>query len=166
MKLYEINREIEDILENSIDMETGEISEDAIERLNALQMERDAKVENIALWHKDLMAEAKAISDEIKALQERKKSLEKKMDWQESYLTFALDGQKYESPKVAITYRKSQAVEIYDMDRFIEDHKDDPDVVNVKVEWSANKTNIKKMLKEGQEIDGAVLVERQNMQIK
>ena len=166
MKLYEINREIEEILESSIDMETGEISSEAVERLNALQMEKDAKVENIALWHKDLMAEAKAIADEIKALQERKKSLERKMEWQESYLSYALAGQKYESPKVSITYRKSQAVEISDMDSFLEGYKDNPDLVNVKVEWTANKVNIKKMLKEGQEIDGAVLVERQNMQIK
>lgn len=166
MNLYEINREIEEILENSIDMETGEISEDAISRLNELQLAKDQKVENVALWYKNLMAESKAIADEIMVLQARKKSLDKRMEWQKEYLQFALDGNKYESPKVAITYRKSQSVEISDMDSFIEGYKDNPELVNVKVEWSANKTNIKKMLKEGQEIDGAVLVEKQNMQIK
>lgn len=166
MKLYEINREIEEILENAIDLETGEISEEAIQRLKELQLEKDAKVENVALWHKNLLAESKAIADEIKSLQDRKRSLERKMAWQENYLQFALDGKKYESPRVAITYRKSTAVEIADMDKFIVNHREDPDMVTTKVEYAPNKSKIKEILKSGSEIDGAVLVEHQNMQIK
>ena len=164
--LYEINAQIEQIYESAVDMETGEINPEAIEVLEALQMQRDAKIENVALWHKNCLAESKAIADEIKALQERKKRLESKINWMDNYLEFALQGQKFETAKVQISYRKSQAVEIDDMDKFIEGYKDNPDLVNVKVEWTANKNNIKKMLKDGQEIMGAVLVERQNMQIK
>ena len=164
--LYEINAQIEQIYESAVDFETGEINPEAIEALEALQMQRDAKIENVALWHKNCLAESKAIADEIKALQERKKRLESKINWMDNYLEFALQGQKFETAKVQISYRKSQAVEIEDMDKFIEGYKDNPDLVNVKVDFTANKTNIKKMLKDGQEIMGAVLVERQNMQIK
>ena len=166
MNLYEINREIEDILECSIDMETGEISDEAIERLNELQLERDAKVENVALWHKNLMAESKAIADEIKALQERKKALDRKMEWQENYLNYALDGHKFESPKVMVSYRRSTAVEIDDVEKFIEENKFNTVLVNEKVEWTPNKTAIKNLLKEGKEVNGARLVDRQNLQIK
>jgi len=166
MTLYEINQEIESVLENAIDLETGEISEEALQKINELQIAKDAKVENVALWHKNLIAESKAIADEIKALQERKKSIEKKLEWQERYLELALQGQKFETAKVQISYRKSQAVEIDDLDKFIVGYKDNPDLVTVKIDYAPNKTEIKKMLKEGQEIMGAVLVERQNMQIK
>lgn len=166
MTLYEINHEIESVLENAIDLETGEISEEALQRINELQMAKDVKVENVALWHKNLLAESKAITEEIRNLQARKKSLESKLKWQESYLEYALQGSKFESPKVAITYRKSTAVEIADVARFIEEHKDDPDLVATKVDYLPNKTQIKALLNDGQVIDGATLVEHQNMQIK
>lgn len=164
--LYNIDAQIEQIYETAVDMETGEINPEAIEALEALQMERDAKIENVALWHKNVLAESKAIADEIKALQERKKRLESKINWMDNYLEWALQGQKFETPKVAITYRKSTAVEIEDVDEFVKGYKDNPDLVTVKIDYAPNKTEIKKMLKEGQEIMGAVLVERQNMQIK
>ena len=166
MTLYEINHEIESVLENAIDLETGEISEEALQRINELQMAKDVKVENVALWHKNLLAESKAITEEIRNLQARNKSLESKLKWQESYLEYALQGSKFESPKVAITYRKSTAVEIADVARFIEEHKDDPDLVATKVDYLPNKTQIKALLNDGQVIDGATLVEHQNMQIK
>ena len=51
MKLYEIDEQIL----NCIDAETGEIID--ADMLNALQMERDAKIEGVALWIKDLKAE-------------------------------------------------------------------------------------------------------------
>lgn len=166
MNLYEINRQIEEICETAIDPETGEVAEDAIEALNALAIERDTKIENVALWHKNVLAESKAIADEIKALQDRKKSIEKKLEWQERYLEWALQGQKFETAKVQISYRKSQAVEIDDLGKFILRYMDKPDLVTVRTDYAPNKSSIKAMLKEGQEIDGATLVERQNMQIK
>ena len=166
MTLYEINKEIESVLENAIDLETGEITEEAMRRLLELQMAKDTKVENVALWHKNLVAESKAIVDEIRALQDRKKSIEKKLEWQERYLEWALQGQKFETAKVQISYRKSQAVEIEDLGKFIARYMDKPDLVTVRVDYSPNKTQIKAMLNDGQVIDGATLVQHQNMQIK
>ena len=63
MKLYEIDREIE----ACIDFDTGEILDS--ERLDALQMERAAKLEGVACWIKNLTADAKAFREEEKALQ-------------------------------------------------------------------------------------------------
>ena len=49
--------EIEEQILNCVDLETGEIIDE--EALANLSMERDTKVENIALWIKNLLAEAK-----------------------------------------------------------------------------------------------------------
>ena len=164
MTLYDIDRQIESLLEASVDMETGEIKPEAFEDLEALQMARDAKIENIALWHKNLLSDTKALADEIKALQDRKKRLERKLDWLDGYLEQSLQGQKFETSKVAISFRKSQAVHIADAEAFIRGYKDNPELVET--DYSIKKANIKKMLKEGQEILGAELVENKNMQIK
>ena len=61
MKLYEIDEQIL----GCIDAETGEIID--ADMLNALQIERDAKIENVALWIKDLKAEAEAYKAEKQA---------------------------------------------------------------------------------------------------
>ena len=49
--LYEIDTEIL----NCIDLDTGEILD--VERLNALQVEKSKKIENVALYIKELKAE-------------------------------------------------------------------------------------------------------------
>lgn len=163
--LYEINKQIEEAFAKAIDPETGEISEEAIELINALQMEKDAKIENVALWHKNTVADIKAIADEIKALQDRKKRLEAKQAWMDKYLESALNGQKFETPKVAITYRKSTTVEIPDVPKFVR-YYSDTDYVIEKVDYAPDKAAIKEAIKAGESIEGAALVEHQNMQIK
>ena len=58
MTIYEIDQAIM----NCVDVETGEIID--TEQLDKLQMERDAKLENVACWIKDLKAEAEALKNE------------------------------------------------------------------------------------------------------
>ena len=61
MKLYEINEQIMACIDN----ETGEIID--TDKLNELQIAKDEKIENLALWYKDLLAEANALKEEKKA---------------------------------------------------------------------------------------------------
>ena len=164
MNIYEIDKEIESVFLNAIDPETGEISEEAVARLDALQMERAQKIENVALWHKNAVAESKAIADEIKALQDRKKSIDNKIEWQKRYLEHSLNGERFETPKVAVSYRKSEAVEFYDEASFADFYADDETIVSTV--RKVNKTAIKKLLKAGENVVGAYIVERQNIQIK
>lgn len=63
--LYEINQEIL----NCVDMETGEIID--MDKLGELQLAFDVKVENIALWIKNLLSDAEAIKAEKLKLAER-----------------------------------------------------------------------------------------------
>ena len=62
MTIYEIDNRIAEL----VDPETGELLD--YEAFAELAMEREAKIENMALWYKDLTAEAKAIREEERAL--------------------------------------------------------------------------------------------------
>lgn len=84
--LYEINNEIL----NCVDLETGEIVD--MEKLEALQLAFDEKVEGIACWVKNLLADAKAIKEEKDALAARQKNCENKAASLKEYLSSALGG--------------------------------------------------------------------------
>ena len=73
--LYELTAQIENF-ELEVDEETGEITN--LDELDALQMERDEKIENIALWVKNLTADAAAIKAEAQNLTKRQKAAENK----------------------------------------------------------------------------------------
>lgn len=151
MTLYEIDAAILDC----IDAETGEIIDP--DRLDALQMERDVKIENVAIWQKECVAEAEAIAAEIRKLTARKQSAERKAESLKAYLMMALDGQKFRTPRVSVSYRKSQAVVVDDLDLI------DPKYLKVKTE--PDKTALKDALKAG-DVAGAHIEERMNVVIQ
>ena len=155
MNIYEIEQAIMDL----VDPETGEIAD--FDALDALSMARDEKIENVALWIKNLVAEAKAIREEEKALAERRRAAETKADSLQRYLDRILDGNKFSTPKVAISYRKSKAVEIADEEAFIK-----AGAYLVPQDPKIDKKAISEALKNGTVIAGAELVERNNIQIK
>lgn len=68
--------EIESAIMDCVDAETGEIINE--EQLNALLMERNAKLEGVALWIKNLESDAAAIRAEREALEKRQKVAENK----------------------------------------------------------------------------------------
>lgn len=151
--LYEINEEIL----SCVDMETGEIID--MDKLQELQMKFDDKVEGVALWIKNLLSEAAAIKAEKDKLAERQKACENKAKNLKEYLSKFLDGQKFKTAKVSITYRKSDSVEVENVSML-------PKEFLKFAEPEVRKTELKKALKDGVEIAGATLVERQNIQIK
>ncbi len=157
MTIYEIDQSIASL----VDPETGEISD--FDAFAGLQMEREAKVESMALWVKNLNAEADAIKAEKDNLADREKSLRNKIERLRNYLSEILQGEKFSSPKVAISYRKSTAVEIADEAEFI---SRGPKEYLIPQPPKIDKKAISESLKSGKEIPGASLVERDNIQIK
>lgn len=151
--LYEIDAQIMEC----VDFETGEIID--VERLEALQMEFNSKVEGIALWIKNLVAEAKMVKEEKDNLAARQKACENKAESLKKYLGNALGGEKFKTSRVSISYRKSESVEVADISLL------DDDYLKFK-EPEADKTKIKKALKDGIELEGVILVEKNNIQIK
>ena len=165
MTLYEIDHGLAEAFEKAIDPETGEIiDEEAWATLEALQMAREDKLENVALWVKDLNAEAAAVREEEKNLAKRRQSAEKKAESLKGYLAYALNGaERFKAAKVAISWRRSETVELLE--------GVDPvtlplEYQRVKVSVEPDKTKLKDALKAGEEIPGVELVEKQNLQIK
>ena len=161
MSLYHIDRELESL----VDHETGEVLD--FEAFEALQMARDAKIEGVLCWTKNLAAEAKAIREEEKELADRRKELERKREKLLDYAEKALGGAAFQTAKCAVTYRKSTAVEITDMDavvRWCMDNGYDGKITYAQP--TVSKTDIAPLLKAGMAVTGAELCERSNMGVK
>lgn len=153
MNLYEINQEILSL----VDPDTGEILD--FEAFAELQMEREQKIENIVLWHKNLVAEAAALKAEKDAFAEREKAAKNKAESLKKYLDTILQGQPLKTTKFSVTYRKSEQTVIDDISKI-------PAEYLKPVEPEADKTAIKNAIKAGAEIAGAHIEEKMNMSIR
>lgn len=152
MTLYEIDQAIL----ACVDPETGEI---IAEEFDALQMERDCKIENIAVWIKNLKSEAEALKKEKEALAERQKAKENKAKSLYDYLASVLNGERFETARCRLSFRSSEALEI-DEDAKV------PDTYLRFKKPEIDRTALKNAVKQGEVIDGVSLVKRQNLQIK
>lgn len=152
MNLYEIDS---NVLE-CIDMETGEIID--TEKLDELMLQRDAKIENICCWIKNLKAQAEAIKTEKDNLAYRQKVAENKIESLKSYLASYLNGRPFETAKCKISFRASEKLVILDGAKVPEEY------LKLKIDY--DKTALKKAVKDGLEFDGVVLESNNNIQIK
>jgi hypothetical protein len=160
MTLWEIDKRISDILETGmhIDEETGEVF--LPEDLDLLNIERDEKIEGIALYVKNLKAEAEAIHTEIDRMKDRAESKKKKAERLSQYLSSVLCGQKFETAKTSLSFRKSSVVQINNELLVPEEF------MKVKTEKKPDKTAIANRIKCGEFVPGCELVEKNNLQIK
>jgi seryl-tRNA synthetase len=158
--LFEINKAIMNAWEACVDPETGEINEDIYAEMEALQVERDEKIENIACWAKNLMSDAAQLKAEAKTMADRAASAEKKAESLKRYLAAVLNGTKFETTRCIIGWRKSTAV-------LIEPDADLPEeYVRTKVTTEPDKTAIKAALTSGKEIAGCSIETRNNLTLK
>ncbi len=165
MKLYEIDAKIKNCVlvddETAVDTETGEMID--IEALDALMMERDEKVLNIARWIKEIAAEAEAVKAEKMKLGRRQQSLESKAESLKEYLTkIVTEGEVIKDATSVVKWRKSEVTEV-DMKTFL-DWENAEDYLTF-AEPKVNKTDIKKAIKSGVEIPGCSVVAKNNLQI-
>lgn len=152
--LYEIDQQIM----SCVDMDTGEIID--MDKLSELQIERETKLENIALWIKNLKAEEAALKAEKDAFAEREKQTKAKREKLSEWLTGALNGEKMSTTKVSISFRKSESVKISDIDAIPMSY-----IVETITE-SPDKVAIKAALKNGLDVPGCELELKNNIQIK
>lgn len=169
MTLYEIDAGILELLENGfnlecVDTETGEIDEEKAKALlDSLNAERDKKIENIAVYIKNLSAEVAEIEAEEKALADRRKAKERKVESLKDYITQALlfcGARKWECARAAVTIRDSKAVEITNQGEL------DSAYIKVKTSFEPDKVAIKRAIESGADISGATLVTRQSLTVK
>ena len=160
--LYEIDQAILDC----VDLDTGEIIDP--EKLTALQMEREAKLEGVALWIKDLNAEATAVKEEADKLTARKKALDNKITSLKAWLLWALDGEKLKTPRCNVYQTHSQKVVIDDEKALIDMFMMSPSgekFLRMK-DPEIDKVALKDSMKQGFEYEFAHLEETESVVIK
>lgn len=159
MSIYDIDKAIVQL----VDMETGEVSDE--QALDALQMARDEKVENIGCYLKDTLAEAKAIKDEEDNLAARRKVVENRAERLKNLLAYALHGEKWNSPRLKVTYRKSVTVDLApDFVKWAEENN--PDLLAYG-EPKPRKLAIKAAVQRGDiPADMAQIIEHENVNVK
>ncbi len=160
--IYELKDQIKACIqldeEHVVDTEDGEILN--LQQFEALQMERDAKIEGMCCYIKNKLAEADAIDAEAYTLSHRSGVIRKEVERCKAYLAGALYGEKFQTPRCKITWRKSEVCNVLSMEEIPEEYK------RTKVTIDADKTAIKKAIKAGAEVPGAEVIQKLNMTLK
>ena len=161
MTLYEIDQKLMEL----VDPETGELLD--YEAFAAFQMEREEKIENMGLWVKELSAESAAIKQEIDNLAKRKTAADKKAESLKRYLSLILNGQKFKTPRLAVSFRSSLKTEIQDETACLEWLEENGHDCCIKYTApTISKDNVKAIVKSGVLVPGVRLVENRTAVVK
>jgi hypothetical protein len=163
MKLFDITSQLlqlEDALEQAEGVDETTLTEAQV-YLDGLKLERTEKIENCVALLKNWEALETAIKAEETALKARRESLEKRAEWLKNYLSYCLQpGEKFETAKCKISWRKSESVEILDEQKIPEKYLKTETIKKV------DKKAIRDTFKAGGEVEGAELREKNNLTIK
>lgn len=177
MTLWNINEQLKILEEYMVDSETGELlsEEEFAKRFDEIQMALSDKIENTLCFSKSLDAEVEAFKNEEREMAKRRKVKENLserlkqnvdryircqfMNDQNEVDEIALNKYKFETPKVKLSYRKSQVVNVFD------ESKIPKEFIKEVIDTKVDKTELKKYLKD-HECDGAKLDTNINMQVK
>lgn len=161
MTLYEIKAEIA----ACTDPETGEIID--YDRLVELHMEREEKLENVALWIKNLSADIKAFREEEKAFADRRHAAENKVESLKEFLLMETEGKPFKTARCSVSVRNNaEAPHFANESAFIEwAEKNAEELLRYK-QPEIDRTAVKQYLKDGNEIDGVTLERSQSVIIK
>ncbi len=162
LSLYQIDANIEALLEGYelVNPETGEII--GAEALDALQMAREEKIENTGLYIKNQAVLIEAMKKEEKAIAERRKAYEGQLEKLKAYLGESLGGKKFETAKVNIFFKKNPlSAEIIDASKLTSEY-----MREIPAKYEPDKTKIKEALKAGKAVEGAELRQTVNCYVK
>lgn len=157
LKLYEIAAALENAIE--IDEDTGEILPGSEERLEALELARDAKACDLACLILSVEAEETAIRAEAAKLTDRARTVAKRADWLRMYLAQWLPkGEKIADSRVSLRIGETSSVEI----------AEDADIPAEYMvpKFSPDKKAIKAVLESGTAVAGARVVTKRHVVIK
>ena len=132
----------------------------------ALQITKDnfhSKSESYAFITRQFDAEMDIIDNEIKRLQQAKKTREKAIERLKANIEMAMNTfevDKIETPLIKISFRKSESVEVEDVNNLPNEFK------VIKLSETADKLKIKDAIKSGILIEGCTIKTNRNLQIK
>lgn len=153
MNLYQIDNKIQQHLDNiSIDENTGEVL--GIEQLEQLYQDKYSKIENIALYIKNLKSLEQAIKDEEAILKQRRKVISNKIKQLTKYLIPFLENKQFKTAKVDIIPRKVNNIEIINEKELINfcQNNNWHDAITTATTQRINKTSLKKYIDENNNV--------------
>lgn len=164
--LYELSEDFVHVMDGGtiIDDETGEVLFEPGD-LESLGLEFNEKLESVALFVKNEQSDVDAIKAEEWTLAARRKVKEKRIERLREYMLKCMDAtgtSKLDTPRVALSTRKSKRVEVTDETAL---RQCAPFVFKAQPD-KLDKTLLRKIINEGAEVAGAELVENVTLQIK
>ena len=166
-KLYEIADAIERVLAEHVDPETGEITPEASDELDRLEMDREQVALHIARYLKGERLEAAAVKAEADKLTKRFRSHENRAKWLERYLAQHCEGCSYSDATSRIRWAQTPGRVEYAShaaESCPEEHVD-PRFVQKRVEIVLDKTGAGEALRAGEDVKGLRLVREQRIRI-
>lgn len=170
MTLYDIDSKILSFIENGfvLDEETGEIFDtDAF--VEELEDERSKKIENIALYIKNLVSDIEEIKKAKANLNDLQQSKQKRIDRLKAAIeaSFKIHGErKFEGTFAKISLRSSAAVNIENEQDFIEWARKNADDLLTYKEPTVSKSAVKNALDSGRDLPGVSIESKNNVLIK
>ena len=162
VSLYQIEQTYLNIVEELIE-NGGELTPSLEAELNISKTELQNKGVCYGFIVKELEGNIDLIDLEIKRLNALKKPLVNSIDRLKNNLSQAMqmfEVTELKTPLLKINFRKSESIEVTDIDLL------DADFVKTTITKAADKIAIKEAIKQGENVQGAVLVTNQNLQIK
>lgn len=160
--LYQIEQEYINLADEIIS-NSGELTPELEERLMINQSQLEDKGRGYGYVIKDIESEIDVIELEIKRLTALKKSRDNAVEKLKESLSHAMqlfDVSEIKTPTLKINFRKSESVEIENINLL------DPMYIVTKEVKTASKDAIKLAIKGGIEVQGAILKQNLNLQIK
>ena len=171
MKLYEIADAIEQILAKEVD-EYGQITDEAWERLDALEHRKGEVILDIARYAKGERAEAEAIELESKRLKARAGTHTARATSLENYIAKHLVDGELKDANTVVNWKESSAVGVTPVapgepaeGQYLKQLVD-PEYVKESLVYSVDKASALKKLRAGEKIKGLFLEKRSKLVIK
>ena len=165
-KLYELANDLEvayELLNETTDLETGEVNEEAVKLINECNINFNDKISGLVEFIKRLTADMDAYKNEEERLYKLRKSNEKKVEWLKSYIKDNLIKtcrEKVETISCKVSLGTSHSVNVLNLDAVPEQYK----VVEQTIK--ADKKALAEAFKNGEEVAGAEYVENTTLRIK
>lgn len=171
-KLYELSADFEQLFDMLDDESTEDIQQAIFDTVEGIEMEFNAKAENIACWIKQLSIEMDAIKAEKQSLEKRMKNKSDKINSLKSYLLANMEVmklKKIDMPRAVISVRNNpESVEITNEDLLIEwaQKQTNSDTLLKYEKPKLVKSGFKELLQAGQVIENVKIVRKQGIMIK
>jgi hypothetical protein len=159
MSIYDVV-EIERAIDIIAEKNDGEIPEELLQQLVEAQTQSIVQIENLCKYIRHLELFQEKCKEEEARIRDKRKAAETRIDNIKKYLTpYILRNKSIEAGTFKLSTRKSESV-------VLAEEFNDARFITIVQEKKVNKNEVKKAIKNGEDIKGAFLMPHDNIQIK